>query len=196
MKACSGRVTTRPGPSWLVRGAGQRRRQLRWFDAVAISWVSSASLAAGHPMPDGNVWLVQREAERDALARLLAAMQASPGRAIQGAGSPSSPVPVSIDLDRHPVHVDQQRGIRRDLQAERRGPAGQVRQVVGEQPLQVRADMNTPGTHHCRPGQNLMLHVMVSGWGMDVFQYEGPVQGPFVVTIRGFIIRTSPREHE
>jgi hypothetical protein len=55
----------------------------------------------GHPMPDGNVWLVEREAERDALARLLATMQASPGRAIQGAGSPSSPVPVSIDLDRH-----------------------------------------------------------------------------------------------
>ena len=55
----------------------------------------------GRPMPDGNVWLVQREAERDALARLLATMQASPGRAIQGAGSPSSPVPVSIDLDRH-----------------------------------------------------------------------------------------------
>jgi len=26
----------------------------------------------GRPMPDGNVWLVQREAERDALARLLA----------------------------------------------------------------------------------------------------------------------------
>ena len=48
-----------------------------------------------------NVWLVQREAERDALARLLAAMQASPGRAVQGAGSPGSPVPVSIDLARH-----------------------------------------------------------------------------------------------
>ena len=55
----------------------------------------------GRPMPEGNVWLVEREAERDALARLLAAMQASPGRAIKGAGSPSSPVPVSIDLDRH-----------------------------------------------------------------------------------------------
>lgn len=55
----------------------------------------------GRPMPDGNVWLVEREAERDALARLLATMQASPGRAIQGAGSPSSPVPVSIDLTRH-----------------------------------------------------------------------------------------------
>jgi len=52
-------------------------------------------------MPDGNVWLVEREAERDALTRLLATMQASPGRAVQGAGSPSSPVPVSIDLTRH-----------------------------------------------------------------------------------------------
>jgi hypothetical protein len=55
----------------------------------------------GRPMPDGNVWLVEREAERDALARLLATMQASPGRAVQGAGSPTSPVPVTIDLDRH-----------------------------------------------------------------------------------------------
>jgi hypothetical protein len=40
----------------------------------------------GRPMPDGNVWLVEREAERDALARLLATMQASPGRAIHNAG--------------------------------------------------------------------------------------------------------------
>ena len=55
----------------------------------------------GRPMPDGNVWRVEREAERDALARLLSSMQASPGRAVQGAGSPSSPVPVSIDLTRH-----------------------------------------------------------------------------------------------
>jgi len=55
----------------------------------------------GRPMPDSNVWLVEREAERGALTRLLATMQASPGRAVQGAGSPSSPVPVSIDLTRH-----------------------------------------------------------------------------------------------
>ena len=55
----------------------------------------------GRPMPEGNVWLVEREAEREALARLLSSMQASPGRAVQGAGSPSSPVPVSIDLARH-----------------------------------------------------------------------------------------------
>ncbi|MFG1711173.1 tyrosine-type recombinase/integrase [Nonomuraea sp. M3C6] len=55
----------------------------------------------GHPMPDDNVLLVQRQAERDALVKLLAAMQASPGRAVQGAGTPSSPVPVSVDLTRH-----------------------------------------------------------------------------------------------
>jgi integrase len=55
----------------------------------------------GRPMPDDNVWLLQREAERAALLKLLKAMRASPGRAIQGAGSPSTPTPVSIDLTRH-----------------------------------------------------------------------------------------------
>ena len=55
-------------------------------------------------MPDDNVWLAQRQAEHDALARLLATMQASPGRAVQGAGCrrpPAGPVPVTIDLARH-----------------------------------------------------------------------------------------------
>ena len=55
----------------------------------------------GHPMPADNVWLIQREAECDALVKLLTAMQASPGRAVQGAGSPGTAVPVSIDLTRH-----------------------------------------------------------------------------------------------
>ena len=56
----------------------------------------------GRPMPDDNVWLLQRTAERDALAKLLASMQATtPGRAVQGAGSPNGPTPVSIDLTRH-----------------------------------------------------------------------------------------------
>ena len=55
----------------------------------------------GRPMPEDNVWLLQRTAERDALARLAASMQATPGRAVQGAGSPSGPAPVSIDLTRH-----------------------------------------------------------------------------------------------
>jgi len=55
----------------------------------------------GMPMPADNVWLTHRTAERDALLRLLAAMQATPGRAVQGAGTPTGPTPVDIDLTRH-----------------------------------------------------------------------------------------------
>lgn len=55
----------------------------------------------GKPMPDDNVWLAQRTAERDALLRLLTAMAATPGRAVQGAGTPTGPTPVVIDLTRH-----------------------------------------------------------------------------------------------
>jgi hypothetical protein len=55
----------------------------------------------GKPMPDDNVWLTHRIAERDALLRLLAAMKAAPGRAVQGAGTPAGPTPVDIDLTRH-----------------------------------------------------------------------------------------------
>ena len=55
----------------------------------------------GRPMPADNVWLAQRQAEHAALTRLLAAMQAAPGRAVQGAGcgsaAPAGPVPVTID---------------------------------------------------------------------------------------------------
>jgi integrase len=54
----------------------------------------------GRPMPEDNVWLAQRQAERDALTRVLAAMQAAPSRAVQGAGcgtAPAGPVPVTID---------------------------------------------------------------------------------------------------
>jgi hypothetical protein len=77
------------------------QRQLEQTTALIERTTAQFLDRHGHPMPDSNVWLVQREAERDALARLLAAMQASPGRAVQGAGSPSNPVPVSIDLTRH-----------------------------------------------------------------------------------------------
>ena len=54
----------------------------------------------GRPMPEDNVWLAQRQAEHAALTRVLAAMQAAPGRAVQGAGcgaAPAGPVPVTID---------------------------------------------------------------------------------------------------
>ena len=58
----------------------------------------------GRPMPADNVWLAQRQAEHDALTRVLAAMQAAPGRAVQGAGcgtAPAGPVPVTIDTTAH-----------------------------------------------------------------------------------------------
>jgi Phage integrase family len=61
----------------------------------------------GHPMPAGNVWLAARRAERDALTRLLAALQHAPGRAVEGAGcgsAPAGPVPLAIDLTRHRRH--------------------------------------------------------------------------------------------
>ena len=54
----------------------------------------------GRPMPEDNVWLAQRQAEHAALTRLLAAMQAAPGRAVQGAGTgpaPAGPVPLTLD---------------------------------------------------------------------------------------------------
>jgi hypothetical protein len=56
----------------------------------------------GRPMPADNVWLAQRQAEHDALARVLAAMNSAPDRAVQGAGCPSAPpagpVPVTIGI--------------------------------------------------------------------------------------------------
>jgi integrase len=59
----------------------------------------------GRPMPADNVWLAQRQAEHAALTRLLAAMQAAPGRAVQGAGcgsaAPAGPVPVTLGTAVH-----------------------------------------------------------------------------------------------
>ncbi len=58
----------------------------------------------GRPMPEDNVWLAQRQAEHAALTRVLAAMQAAPGRAVQGAGcgtAPAGPVPLTLDPASH-----------------------------------------------------------------------------------------------
>jgi Phage integrase family len=58
----------------------------------------------GRPMPDDNIWLAQRRAEQQALARLLATMQSAPGRAVQGAGcgaTTAGPVPVTLSLTCH-----------------------------------------------------------------------------------------------
>ncbi len=56
------------------------------------------------PIPEDNAWLAQRRTEHAALSRLLTAMQAAPGRAVQGAGcgaAPAGPVPLALDLTRH-----------------------------------------------------------------------------------------------
>lgn len=56
------------------------------------------------PMPEDNVWLAQRHAEQAALTRLLTSMTDHPGRAVQGGGcdaAPTTPVPLTLDLDRH-----------------------------------------------------------------------------------------------
>jgi hypothetical protein len=49
-------------------------------------------------MPTDNVWLVQRDAERDALVTLIEAMRQNTARACQGTASPArGPVPITID---------------------------------------------------------------------------------------------------
>jgi hypothetical protein len=56
----------------------------------------------GKPMPETNIWLVQRRAEHEALTRLLTAMQATPGHACQGAGNfTTGPTPITLDTTRH-----------------------------------------------------------------------------------------------
>ncbi|MGH1551349.1 hypothetical protein ACRAWF_01500 [Streptomyces sp. L7] len=58
----------------------------------------------GRPMPEDNVWLLQRRAEHAALTKLLATIASEPGRAVQGAGcgaASTGPVPLRLDLDHH-----------------------------------------------------------------------------------------------
>ncbi|MFI6604846.1 tyrosine-type recombinase/integrase [Nonomuraea sp. NPDC050536] len=81
------------------------RRQLAEIDALIERTAAAFQACYGQPMPGDNVWLSQRTAERRALAQLLAAMRAAPGRALQGVGAPTTqagaraagPVPVTID---------------------------------------------------------------------------------------------------
>lgn len=77
------------------------QRQLTETTALIERTATQFHSRHGRPMPADNVWLQQRGAERDALVKLLATMQSRPGRAVQGAGSPSGPTSVSIDLTRH-----------------------------------------------------------------------------------------------
>ena len=81
----------------------QQALERQLADTAAVIERAAADFAQRHgrPMPAGNVWLAQREAEHAALARVLAAIQAAPGRAVQGAGcggaAPAGPVPLTLD---------------------------------------------------------------------------------------------------
>jgi hypothetical protein len=80
------------------------QRQLDDTEQLIAQTTSAFEQRHGHPMPDENVWLTQRHAERDALTRLLATMRDNTGRAVQGAGcrtGPDGPVPLTLDLTRH-----------------------------------------------------------------------------------------------
>ncbi|MFF3518898.1 tyrosine-type recombinase/integrase [Streptomyces sp. NPDC002573] len=78
------------------------KRQLDETEALIQRQTSAFQARHGWPMPEDNVWLVQRTAERDALVKLLASMQEAPGRPCQGAGSlTAGPTPITIDTTRH-----------------------------------------------------------------------------------------------
>jgi len=78
-------------------------RQLADTEALIEATTAAFTDRHGRPMADDNPWLAQRRAEHAALTRLLAAINAKPGRAVQGAGcaAPTSrPVPLTLDTSR------------------------------------------------------------------------------------------------
>jgi hypothetical protein len=82
------------------------QRQLDETNALIDRTTEQFHQRHGKPMPDDNVWLIQRTAERNALVKLIATMRQHPARACQGAGSPTSgPVPVTIDTSSHRKRV-------------------------------------------------------------------------------------------
>jgi Phage integrase family len=74
------------------------QRQLDETSALIERTTEQFQKRHGKPMPDDNVWLAQRTAERNALVKLIATMQQHPARACQGAGS-SATGSVSIPID-------------------------------------------------------------------------------------------------
>ncbi|WP_331752457.1 tyrosine-type recombinase/integrase [Streptomyces sp. NBC_00829] len=79
-------------------------RQLAETEALIDRATTAFQERHGRPMPEDNVWLLQRRAEHAALTRLLDTIRDKAGRAVQGAGcgpAPTGPVPLALDLDRH-----------------------------------------------------------------------------------------------
>lgn len=80
------------------------QRQLNETAALIERSTTAFAERHGRPMPEDNVWLLQRRAEHSALIRLLDATREQPERAIAGAGcptGPAGPVPLTFDLTRH-----------------------------------------------------------------------------------------------
>jgi integrase len=79
------------------------QRQLADTEQLIARATADFQQRHGKPMPDDNVWLIQRRAEHAALTQLLSIMDANPGRAVQGGGcvpAPSGPVPLTLDTSR------------------------------------------------------------------------------------------------
>ncbi|MEV0901267.1 tyrosine-type recombinase/integrase [Actinoplanes sp. NPDC049802] len=79
------------------------QRQLADTEQLIARSTAAFQQRHGRPMPDDNVWLVQRRAEQAALTRLLATLGDPQCGAVQGAGcgtAPTGPVPVSLDTRR------------------------------------------------------------------------------------------------
>jgi hypothetical protein len=88
-------------------------RQLSEIETQIANDKAAYEKRHGESVPEGHEWFKQRYAERDALRRILIALENSSGRAIRGAGCPGSmchppvapdstgPVEIGIDLQRH-----------------------------------------------------------------------------------------------
>lgn len=63
-------------------------RQLQATQDLITTHTAAFQQAHGQPIPEDNVWLVQRRAEKEALTRLLAVMTEYPGRAVRGTCQP------------------------------------------------------------------------------------------------------------
>jgi len=110
-----------PGPSSLVRVRRSRRRVGHRCCCRSRSKPSLTAAPSSIPR--------QRRAEHDALTRLLAALQAAPGRAVQGAGcgaSATGPVPLTLDLNRHRIAEIRDNLTARIAEAEREGWPGEI----------------------------------------------------------------------
>jgi len=82
------------------------QRQLNETTALIERTTEQFQKRHGKPMPDDNVWLAQRIAERTRWSNFIATMQQQPARACQGAGSPATgPVPITIDTTSHRSRV-------------------------------------------------------------------------------------------